>query len=111
MPKFSLGDRLVSAAVSAVFGAIIGCVLAWLFGVYSSTMGSAGSLVDFRQWVLWSALVFGLIGLLLGSHAATIVGMVISGIFQFERAPASGPRWLVVAVFVVAFGVWWWLAR
>jgi len=37
--------------------------------------------------------------------------MVMSGTFRFEGAPASGPPWLVVAVFVVGFGVWWWLAR
>ena len=109
MAKESLGDRLVAGAVSAVLGALIGCVLAWIFGVYSNTMGAAGSAIDFMQWALWSAGFFGLIGLLLGSHAGAVVGTFISGVLAFEGAETGLPSWVVVVVFVAAIGVWWWL--
>ena len=110
MSRFSLGERLVSCAVSAILGALIGGVLAWLFGVYSNTMGAASGAIDFTQWVLWSAAAFGLVGLLLGPDAGTILGTVISGIFVFEGAPASGRTMLLVALAAAAYGVWWWLA-
>jgi hypothetical protein len=112
MSRPSLGDRLVSGIVSAIFGAFVGCALAWLFGVYSNTLGAARAAIDFKQWALSSATAFGLIGLLLGSHAGTVVGAVISGIFKLEGAQERSSTWFaVVALAAAAFAVWLWLPR
>jgi len=117
MSRITIGERLIAAAAGAFFGAIIGGVLAWMFGVYSSRLGPSETPIDGLHWVSGSAFAFALVGLLLGSHAGTVVGKAITAIFDFERGDERAsewhaPQWLVVAVLLgVTIGVWWWLAR
>lgn len=108
MTKLTIGDRLTAAALGALFGGMVGFSLAWLFGVYSSTMGPSRMPVDFSHWIAWSAIGFGVVGLLLGPFVGTLIGVVINGIFEFERAEDHTPAWLLVlALLAVVAGVWW----
>lgn len=110
MTKLTLGDRLTAAALGALFGGIVGLALAWLFGVYSSTMGASRMPVDFSHWVAWSAIGFGAVGLLFGPFVGTLIGMVINGIFEFERAEDHTPGWLLALVLLAVVAVVWWSA-
>ena len=115
MARLTLGDRISAAAVGTVFGAAIGLAAAWLVGVYSSTLGASVATVDFKAWVGLSAAGFALVGLLFGPFVGTLLGNVISGMFELERASASSelgiPTWLTVVLCLgLAGGLVWWLS-
>lgn len=108
MSQLTIGDRVVAGAVGAVIGALIGLALAWLFGVYSNTMGAGVASVTFSQWALATGAAFALVGLLFGPVVGTLLGMAIAAIFEFEYA--QFPIWVFVALLVFAcLGLWWWL--
>lgn len=112
MSRLTLGDRLVSGAFAAVFGAIIGAAAAWLFGVYSNTLGASTATVDIKRWVLNSSLGFGLVGLVIGPHAGTLVGTILNAMFEFENSGNQLPGWIIVALVIAAgFVVWWYFVR
>ena len=113
MSRTTIGERLTSAAAGAFFGAILGGVAAWIVGVYSNRLGPSETAVNGLHWVVASALAFAVAGLLLGSHAGTLVGEAIAAIFAFESPREEHvPRWpAVIVLLAVAIGVWWWLAR
>jgi hypothetical protein len=109
MAQISIGERLAAGAVGAVFGAMIGGAAAWMFGVYSNTMGPGTAAVGFKAWVLLPAAGFGLSGLILGSDVGTMIGAVINAMFEFEKGPEN--PWpilqLLLAVGLIALGAWW----
>ena len=111
MAKLTLGDRVSASAVGLFFGAIIGFVLAWLLGVYSSTLGPSSTPVDFKHWVGFCALGFGVVGLLFGPFVGSLLGSVISGMFRFEGADEEeAPAWLLVLVLCAVVAAVWWSA-
>jgi len=112
MSRITIGDRIASAFVGAVVGVLIGLVLAWLLGVYSNTLGPSQLVFGVPSFVLKVSATFALLGLVLGPHVGTLLGNVISLIFAFEtferRDDVELPRWFVlVALGLVIFGVWW----
>jgi hypothetical protein len=108
MSRITLGERLVSAALGAVFGAIIGFVLAWLFGVYSQTMGSGSMSVQIRYWIAGGAGGFALLGFIVGSDAGTLIGTVFGALLDFEDQNSGSRAWPVVVVLLVVLALWWW---
>jgi hypothetical protein len=109
--KLSIGDRLVSGVLGLLFGAMIGFVLSWLFGVYSNTMGPSRMAVDMWQWVKTSAIVFCVLGLVTGPDAGTTIGNVIAAIFEFENTRAREfPVWLAAVLLIGVVFVMGWLA-
>ena len=107
MPRLTIGDRLSAAAVGLFFGGIIGFALAWLIGVYSNTLGPSGTAVDFKHWVGFCAIGFGIVGLIFGPFVGTLLGSVISGIFKFEQTEDSTPTWLLVLILLVVVAAVW----
>ncbi|MEO8153880.1 MAG: hypothetical protein ABI605_12475 [Rhizobacter sp.] len=108
MARLTIGDRLSAGAVGLFFGAIIGVALAWLIGVYSNTLGPSSLSIDFKHWVGFCAVGFAAVGLFLGPFVGTLLGSVISGIFQFEQAEDPTPIWLLVLILsAVVAAVWW----
>ncbi len=106
-------DRLIYATLGAVFGVFIGVALSWLLGVSSHRFGVARTLIDWQSLVLHSAVVFGVLGLLLGEHAGTVIGYVIAALFAVEDpSTPQVPTWFaVIFLIAVAFGVWWFAFR
>ena len=113
MSRLTLGDRISAAAVGAIFGAIVGLALAWLLGVYSNTLGPSEVKLTFMVWVLWSSAAFAFVGLLFGPVVGTVLGAVITAIFEFENPRNTElPSWLLFPLLLaVCFGVWWWLSK
>jgi hypothetical protein len=115
MPRTTIGERLVSAAAGTFFGAILGGVAAWIVGVYSNRFGPGAIAIDGLHWIVGSAAVFVVAGMLFGSRAGTAVGYAIAAIFEFESSGESSrerhaPQWLVVVVLLgVVLGMWLWL--
>ena len=107
-PRPDLGERLVSGAVGALFGAIIGGVLAWVFGVYSGTLGPGGMAMGPKAWIMLPAAAFGVSGLVFGSDVGTMIGAVIKAMVEFEKGPED--PWpllqLLLAVAIIAVGAW-----
>jgi hypothetical protein len=80
----SLGDRLVAAAFGAFIGAGFGFVIALLLTGTSRYIRYGEYDPSFPGWMLGSAAVFALLGLLLGSRAAELLGNAISGVLHAE---------------------------
>ncbi|TWO72023.1 hypothetical protein FN976_04695 [Caenimonas sedimenti] len=99
----SLSERVICALVAAVFGAVLGAVVAWLLGVFSATLGTAFMDVSFSKCIAAGAMAFALLGAILGTSMGTFVGHAISAIFHFERLESStGPWWAFAILLVVA---------
>ena len=105
----SLSERVVSALLAGVFGAVLGAVLAWLLGIYSNTLGPAFMEVSFAQWVGGGAVVFAVLGAVFGTAMGGFIGDCISAIVAFERLDGDrNPWWIILALIVgvVIFLVW-----
>ena len=93
----------MSAALGVVLGAPVGLALVWLFGVYRDLGVEAESAA---KLIASTSLVFGVLGLALGSRAGTWLGEFIHALLEMEGAydrPPSSPHipgWLVVVVLV-----------
>ena len=101
---------MASALFGAVWGALIGGMLAWLLGVYSQTLGAATMYVNARNWITGSAILFAMLGLIFNLGIGSIVGSVLNAIFQFESAEnrSVAPSWLAntLLFIVVCFLMW-----
>ena len=113
MAQPDLSERVAAGFVGVVFDAVIGIALAWLLGVYSSSLGPGQVTVSVWRFAFASAAFFGAIGVLFGSAVGTLLGNVIAGLFALESAHDDHfhvPTWLVVCVLVGAVAVALWLA-
>ena len=99
-----MNERLASALFGAVWGALIGGILAWLLGVYSPTLGAATMFVNARNWISGSAILFAMLGLIFNAGVGSIIGSVLNAIFQFESAEnrAVAPSWLANTLLFIA---------
>jgi hypothetical protein len=91
MKRLPVSERLTAALAGAVFGAIIGLALAWLVGVYSNNMGPGQVPVSFSTFALVGAASFGGIGLVFGASVGTLLGHVVTAIFDFEGSRRDIP--------------------
>lgn len=107
----SIGERVVSAFLGALLGALVGAILFWLVGVYSQTMGPGRVAPDAARWILAVSGVFAGLGLIIGSHVGSAIGMVLAWLFEFERQDANPevPTWFAIMVLIgVVVAVAWW---
>jgi hypothetical protein len=114
MARLTFGDRVAAATVGAFVGSFVGFGLAWLVGVYPARgFVLPHEVIDFKKWVLFSAGGFALVGLLFGPVVGTLLGTVVTGMFESQRShEVELPNWLaVVLLVVIAAGVWWWLSK
>ncbi|WP_293935950.1 hypothetical protein [Iodobacter sp.] len=111
MKNISLSERLASAFIGAIFGAVIGFIMAWLLGVYSQTLGPGQVHVSIAKWIGTSACIFALIGLLIGQHIATMIGNALTALLEFETIGDNGfpSWWKLIILLVVIGGGWLWL--
>ncbi len=115
MNKITLGERVASAVVGAMLGAVVGGILVWLFGVYSQNMGQGRIKPDAARWIMGCSAAFAFVGLVIGSHVGTALGIVFSAIHETERQGSNDvvvPTWLAVVLMVaVVMGVGWWVSH
>jgi hypothetical protein len=97
----------VSAAFGAVLGAIVGFVVAFLLAGGSHWVGGGVFEPAFADWILWSAVGFGLVGLLFGSRVGELLGNVIGAIFEFEAANYTASWGTYVFIALLVGGVIW----
>ena len=107
----SFGERATSACIGALFGGLIGAVLVWLWGVYSQTLGPGHGVAHPVHWVLSAAAALAAYGFVRGSHVGSLIGDILSGLFEFERQDREIdiPIWLAVFFWACVVGavVWW----
>jgi hypothetical protein len=103
----SLSERLVSAALAALFGAIAGAMGAWLLALSFSGFSTAITGVSYPTWAVVGAAVCGIVGLVFGRSAGTFIGHVFSGVFTFTRWDNWTPPWWlwVIVLAGIAFAV------
>ena len=98
----TFSERLVSALLGMLFGALIGLACAWLLGMYSQRLGAGAFPVSFQKSALGGAAFFGIAGALFGASAGTLVGRAFAAMFAFERREEDGlPLWGEVLLVVL----------
>jgi hypothetical protein len=80
----SLGDRLVAAGFGAFVGAGFGFLVALLLTGTSRYISYGEYDPSFQGWMIGTGAVFALLGLVLGSRAAELLGQAISGVLHAE---------------------------
>jgi hypothetical protein len=111
MTQLSLSDRTTAAVLGAIFGAAIGLAVAWL-AMFSSTLGILGIgpfPISFAKSAAAGAAFFAIAGALFGASAGTLVGLVLNGIFRFERLyDQRSPLWIEVLLLAAGVAVIVW---
>ncbi|MFZ5555695.1 MAG: hypothetical protein ACOZDY_03040 [Pseudomonadota bacterium] len=105
-------DRVIYAVIGATFGAILGVVCWFLYGLAFSRNFSGMSLnVHALPWVKVFAGTFAALGFLFKDRVGTIVGNTVAGLFTAEGDRDYGPnlsvRHAILAVAAVAGIVWY----
>jgi len=108
MSTITLGERITSAVLGALFGALIGFILFWLLGVFSQTLGPGQLRGEFEQWLSTGAVIFALLGFILGRHIGTLAGNLLNALFQFEdQRNYEFLNWfLLIALALLLIGLW-----
>ena len=104
-------DRITSAFIGAIFGALIGVGCWWLYGLaHSRNYDGPGIDPVLRHWVTYAGGAFGVIGFLLRQRLGDAVGDTIGAIVQFEanespRGRAS-PFLVLVFLSIIVAAIW-----
>jgi hypothetical protein len=106
-----LTDRIGHAAVNALFGALLGVVCWWLYGLAHS-LNYDGPAMDpvLRHWVLWLAAIFALLGFFFGARAGEFMVDAWDAVIHFELndAPGKGANLaLSLAFLAILIAVLW----
>jgi hypothetical protein len=105
-------DRLIYALIGAVFGAVLGLVCWWLYGLaFSVQVHGTGLNHEALPWVKVLAGLFATLGFVLKDRAGSVVGQTIAGLFSLESQGDHGPhlsfgKGLLVLVVIAAI-VWY----
>jgi hypothetical protein len=108
--EVSMGDRLVFAAIGAVFGLAVGAMLWWLYGLnFSRNAGpSLATIRPFLPWAVGGSLAGGLGGFVLKDRAADLFAAVLKGVFDAEDG-RDIPTWLQVIAVLSILAVLTWI--
>ena len=105
-------DRLTYALIGSLFGALLGIVCWFLYGLaFSRQMSGTGINASVLPWIKVLGGLFGTLGFLFKDKVGSIVGTTIAGIFSVEGDRDYGPNlsfsksMLVLAV--IAAVVWY----
>jgi H+/Cl- antiporter ClcA len=106
-------SRLAYALIGFVFGALLGVLLWWFFGLgFQPNPGRASTQPNPLIWVKYTAVVCAVIGFIAKDRVGDFVGSTIQTVFHIEmgtspRGDWHAPTWLIVLVLLaVAFAVW-----
>lgn len=112
-PAFT--TRLFYAALAACFGALLGFVCFWLYGLRMSralpiSAVETGNAAALWHWIIGMAAGFAATGFVLCERAADYVGMLFSAILDIERLRLpqgfSGFWWTLLALAVWVMLIW-----
>src|SRR5262245_20277987 len=101
-------DRLVNAVLGGVFGALLGVLLWWLYGMGFSARMVSHAHPGIAPWVMYIAGTCAVLGLLLKSAVADVIGDIVSGIYKSETQP--DPWWLILLLLGIAVIVVWYFS-
>ncbi len=112
----AIGDRLTYAALGALFGAVLGLICWWLYGLgMSLNIPAVGESIDpvLQHWLTWVPAAFGLLGFVFQERVADMLGDALNAIFHFELSDSPGHTvglfWFLVFV-VLLIGIVWFSA-
>jgi branched-subunit amino acid ABC-type transport system permease component len=107
--------RLTYAFLGALFGALIGAICWWLYGLaFSRHYAGPGIDSNLLHWLKASAIIFGTIGLIFKDRVGTAIGTVVATIFNFEAGRHEEThlaRWQIVLVLLLIAGAAWYFLR
>jgi hypothetical protein len=97
-------DRLCYALIGMVFGAMIGVVCWWLYGLAHS-LNYAGPGMDpiLRHWLTYASAAYAAFGFFFRDSVGNIVGDTLGAIFQFKAnsVPEGKASPIVSLLFIV----------
>ena len=106
-------DRFVYALIGAVFGALLGLVCWFLYGLaFSRHMLGPVINASALPWVKALASIFAVLGFLFKDQVGSVLGSTITGIFSAESGRDYGPNpsfWKSVLVLVVIAALLWYV--
>jgi hypothetical protein len=98
----AIGERFTYAILGAFFGAVLGLVCWWLYGLaHSLNYRGPGMDPVLRHWVSCLTVSFAALGFIFRARLADFLGDASSAIFHFEVGDT--PERSVGPVFVIAF--------
>jgi hypothetical protein len=104
-------DRFAYALIGFVFGAVLGVVCWWLYGLgLSLRMYGPGIDPSLRHWIMYVGLAFAVLGFMFQEGVGDAVGSVLNAIFDFEEGLYSRrDTGIVASLFLLAligFAIW-----
>jgi hypothetical protein len=98
----AIGERISYAIIGSIFGAVLGVICWWLYGLaYSLNYYGPGMDPVLRHWVASLAAVFAALGFIFRARVGDFLGDSLSAIFHFEAGDT--PNNSVSPAFAVAF--------
>jgi hypothetical protein len=98
----AFGERVTYALISAVFGALVGVVCWWLYGLaHSLNYNGPGMDPVLQHWLTYVTSAFAVAGFVLRERSGDIAGDTLTAIFHFEMNDTSGHSLSVVASIVL----------
>ena len=112
----SIVDRVTYALLGALFGALVGILCWWLYGLaHSLNYEGPGMDPVLRHWVTYSGWAFAAVGFLFRQRVVSVIGDIFNAIFHFEvdTAPEerSGPIVGLVFLVIIVAAIWFTVPR
>lgn len=106
-----LGERITYALIGATFGALVGAVCWWLYGLaHSLNYDGPGMDPVLRHWLTYVTAAFAVFGFIFRERVGDIVGDSLTAIFHFEvnEAPGQSASAVVALVFlaIIIAAIW-----
>jgi fluoride ion exporter CrcB/FEX len=105
-----LHERLVSAVLGALWGALLGLLLALFFHyVVGSDFDKGFLIVNWKNTIVGSAVVFAILGLVFKATAGTIVGTLMSWVWSVIEHDRKVHEFSIWSVLLVLAALAYWL--
>lgn len=94
-------DRVIYALIGSLFGALVGVLGWWLYGLAHS-LNYDGPAMDpvLAHWLRWSVAAHAILGFVLKDKIGDVIGDTLSAIFLFETNQTSGAGVRTIAALV-----------
>jgi hypothetical protein len=103
-----LPERLVSAALGAFWGSVLGLLFALFFHyVVGSDFDRGFLIVDWKNTIVGSSIIFAIVGLIFKANAGTIVGTLIGWVWsaiEYDRETSRLNWWgILIAAVAISY--------